>query len=197
MEKDDRDRLETVITDRISANVATEREGTRDEDRGSEGDVERVRNRRRRLRRRRGSESRNSDNRDTAGASASTSTEERDDEATNIRVEQYSSEPRKSSRKKEKSQKTVKLEDAIEQFLDTTFSIVSVLSGEPHWVLDASERKMLGDAVIAYIEAQDRRTLQRLRKAAGKYFPAVNLAIVSFAIIYPRVLQSKIFVKKI
>jgi len=72
-----------------------------------------------------------------------------------------------------------------------------LLSGEPHWVLDASEKEMLGDAVIAYIEAQDRRTLQRLRKAAGKYFPAVNLAIVSFAIIYPRVLQSKIFVKKI
>jgi hypothetical protein len=72
-----------------------------------------------------------------------------------------------------------------------------MLTNEQHWALDASERDLLSDAVVSYIEAQDRRTLQRMRKIAGKYFPAVNLAIVSFAIIYPRILQSKIFLKKV
>jgi hypothetical protein len=101
------------------------------------------------------------------------------------------------TRKKEKSEskKAIKLETAVEQFVDTVFSVASVLTNEPHWALEPAEREMLSDAVINYIEAQDKRTLQKLKKVAGKYFPALNLAVVSFAIIYPRVLQSRIFLK--
>jgi hypothetical protein len=205
MEKDNGIGFETVSTDRISETTIGEYEGTDKQNRGDEDNTRRTpsdRRRRIKLRRKqRNGESRDSDDtRDTAGADATNATDtEEYDQENFIRVKQYqSSESKKSGRKREKSQnkKAIKLEDAVEQFLDTTFSIVSLLSSEPHWALEPSEREMLGDAVVAYIEAQDKKTLQRLRKVAGKYFPALNLAVVSFAIVYPRVLQSKIFLKK-
>jgi len=207
MEKSNGIGFETVVTDGISATTIGEPETTDEQDRGNEGDAERVRgrDRRRKLVRRRQRNGQGGDSDDTArdasaGADATdaTDTEEYDQENF-IRVKQYQSSESKKSRKKEKSQskKAIKLEDAVEQFVDTAFSVASLLTGEPHWALDPAEREMLSDAVVAYIEAQDRRTLQKLRKVAGKYFPALNLAVVSFAIIYPRVLQSKIFLKKV
>lgn len=209
MEKDNRDGSEVIGVASADSGVGRESERTGENGRGDQGDSRRDRDNRRRgklkLRRRkqRDGESRDSDDtardasaRADAGADAE-NTEEHDAENF-VRVKQYSSESKKSKSRKESSpKKPIKIEDAIEQFLDTAFSIVSLLSGEPHWALAPDEREMLSDAIVDYIEAQDKKTLQRLRKVAGKYFPAINLAVVSFAIVYPRVLQSKIFLKKV
>lgn len=208
MEENNRNGLETVSVAGTDAGAVRESERTGENGRGDQGDARRDRSDRRRRvklrRRKRDSQSRDSDDTGDASANGADAGDAEDaeehDEENHIRISQYSSESKKSSRKREKSEsekKAIKLEDAVEQFVDTAFSVVSVLSGEPHWALEPAERQMLGDAVVAYIEAQDKKTLQRLRKVAGKYFPAINLAVISFAIIYPRVMQSKIFLKQI
>jgi hypothetical protein len=207
MEKGNGDRPETIVTEGINTTVVGESSANDGEIGENRADARRIRSRRIRLvRRRKRKQQRDGESRDSddtrdasanAGADAANADETEFDEENYIRVNQYASESRKTrSRKKESApKKPIKIEDAIEQFLDTAFSVVSLLSGEAHWALEPAEREMLTDAVVAYIEAQDRRTLQRLKKAAGKYFPAINLAVVSFAIVYPRLLQSKLFLK--
>lgn len=206
MERNSRVELESLDNHRVAdssvSDIRTDNVSSvenRDASRSSDN-RRRIRLRLARNRRSRNSESRDSDESTESRADESTNESESAEKNT-VRVEQYfanetnKSKNRKSDRKT--ASKSVNLDVVVAQVVETTFNVVSMLTNEQHWALDASERDLLSDAVVSYIEAQDRRTLQRMRKIAGKYFPAVNLAIVSFAIIYPRILQSKIFLKKV
>lgn len=208
MEKDNRDGSEVISVASADSRIIGESERVEVESRGDSGDTRRTRSdrgRRVKLRRRkqRDGESRDSDESTESRADESTNESSESAEKNTVRVEQYfanetnKSKNRKSDRKT--ASKSVNLDVVVAQVVETTFNVVAMLTNEQHWALDASERDLLSDAVVSYIEAQEKKSLQKIKKIASKYFPALNLAVVSFAIIYPRVLQSqtinKIFTK--